>query len=140
MNNDLRPKVGVGLLLIRGNTILLGKRKSIHGDGEFGSVGGHLEHLESFEDGVLRELREEAGSEIHIKNLRFLCVSNVKRYAPKHYIDIGMAAEWVSGEPSVMEPEKLDFFDWYDLENLPKPLFEMIPYYIEAYKTGKVFF
>lgn len=140
MSNELRPKVGVGILILKGNQILLGKRKSVHGDGEFGSVGGHLEHLESFEEGAVRELKEEAGEELRIKNLRFLCVSNIRRYAPKHYVDIGMVAEWVSGEPYVKEPEKLEFFEWYDIDSLPEPLFEMIPHYVEAYKTGRVYF
>jgi 8-oxo-dGTP diphosphatase len=45
-----RPKVGIGLLLVRGNDIFLGKRKGSHAEGEYAGSGGHLEGQESFED------------------------------------------------------------------------------------------
>jgi 8-oxo-dGTP diphosphatase len=140
MEEPARPKVGIGLLLIKGDKILLGKRKSSHGAGEYGGPGGHLELLESFEECVLRELAEEAGTTVKVKNVRFLCLTNLRRYAPKHYVDIGMVAEWVSGEPSVEEPDKLVSWNWYNIENLPLPLFGVEPNYIEAYKTGKTYF
>lgn len=91
-----RPKVGIGLLLIKGDTILLGQRKSLHGNGEFGGPGGHLENFESFEDCIMREFREEVGDNMKIINLRYLCTTNLMKYAPKHYVDIGMIAEWHS--------------------------------------------
>lgn len=135
-----RPKVGVGLLLVKGNKILLGKRKNAHGDGEYAGFGGHLEGLESFEDGVAREVAEEGGSDIKINNLRFLCVTNLRKYAPKHYIDVGMTAEWSAGEPQIMEPDKIESWDWYDMDNLPSPLFGVIENYVKAYKSGVTYF
>lgn len=133
-------KVGIGLLLVKDGCILLGKRKGSHGAGEFGGPGGHLELLESFEDCARRELAEEAGSQVKIANLRFLCVTNLKKYAPKHYVDIGMVADWVSGEPLVMESHKLVSWEWYKIDQLPRPLFGVEDNYIEAYKTGRVYF
>jgi len=136
-----RPKVGIGLLLIKDGMVLLGQRKGSHGAGEFGGAGGHLELLESFEDCIRRELAEEVGPDIKIKNLRFLCLTNVTQYAPKHYVDIGMTAEWVSGEPTVMEPDKLVSWNWYPIDGpLPKPLFACIPNYFIAYKTRQAYF
>jgi len=135
-----RPKVGVGLLLIRDGKILLGRRKNAHGDGEYGGAGGHLEFLESFEDGLRRELDEEIGPQVKIKNIDFLCVTNLTKYAPKHYIDIGMTAEWVAGEPKIMEPDKIEGWSWYDIDNLPSPLFGVIHNYVIAYKTGQKYF
>ena len=134
------PKVGVGLLIKRENKILLGKRKNAHGSGEYATIGGHLEHLETFEQTALRELTEEMGGDIKVKNLRLLSLTNLRKYKPKHYIDIGMIADWVSGKPQVMEPDKIESWDWFDLNNLPNPLFGAIPNYIEAYRTGKIYF
>src|SRR3989344_6633842 len=114
-------KVWIGVAVIRDGKILLGKRKSSHGHGEYGGPGGHLEHLETFEECAQRETREETG--IEIDNIRFLCITNLKKYATKHYIDIGVIADWKSGEPAVLEPEKCESWDWYDLDNLPAPLF-----------------
>lgn len=137
-----KPKVGVGLLLIKDNKILLGKRihKGKHGFGEFAGLGGHMELGETFEEAIIREAAEEMGAHVKFKNLKFLCLTNILKYMPKHYIDIGMVADWVSGEPKVMEPDKLESWKWYPLNKLPKPLFAAEPNYIEAYKTGKVYF
>jgi 8-oxo-dGTP diphosphatase len=135
-----RPKVGIGIFLIKCGSILLGIRKSSHGKGEYALPGGHLELYESFEDCVIRELAEEAGPNIKVKGIKFLCVSNLRKYKSKHYVDIGMLAEWVSDEPIVMEPNKLQSWQWYSLDNLPKPLFGCTENYIDAYKTGRPYF
>jgi len=140
MTGTERPKVGVGILLVKNGQVLLGRRKSSYGAGEYALPGGHLELGESFEDCVLRELAEEAGSDIRIKPPKYLCTTNLRRYAPKHYVDIGMLAEWVSGEPRVMEPDKIDGWQWYDLDALPQPLFGCIENYREAYRTGRHYF
>lgn len=138
MEEKLVTKVGIGVAVLKDGKILLGKRKSAHGNGEYGGPGGHLEHLESFEECARRETLEETG--IEIENIRFLCLSNLTKYAPKHYVDIGVIADWKSGEPQVLEPEKCEGWDWYDLDALPTPLFAVEPYYIEAIQTGKNYF
>ncbi|KKP41437.1 MAG: NUDIX hydrolase [Parcubacteria group bacterium GW2011_GWA2_33_14] len=137
-SNEQRPRVGVGILIFKEGKVLLGKRKNSHGNGEYAGAGGHLEYMESFEDCARREIKEEVG--IEVENIRFLCLVNVKEYAPKHYIDIGLTADYKSGQIKVMEPEKLESWNWYDVNNLPAPLFGMIPKYFEAYTTGKNYF
>jgi 8-oxo-dGTP diphosphatase len=131
-----RPKVGIGVMIFKDGKVLLGKRKSALGFGTYAWPGGHLEYMESFEGCARRETTEETG--IEIQNVRFLRLLNMKEYAPKHYVDIGLVADWKSGEPRVMEPEKCEGWDWYDLDALPQPLF--VETYIEAYKTGRNFF
>jgi 8-oxo-dGTP diphosphatase len=140
MDETARPKVGIGIFLIKDSHLLLGKRKGSHGEGEYALPGGHLELHETFEECVLRELLEETGSAIKIKKPKFLCVTNLRKYYPKHYVDIGMLAEWVSGEAGVGEPDKKEFWEWYSLDKLPSPLFGCTENYIEAYKTGKTYF
>ena len=133
-------KVGVGCLILKQkNQILLGKRKNAHGAGEYASAGGHLEYGETFEETALREIREEMGDELQIKNLRFLCITNLRKYQ-QHYIDIGLIADYVAGQPKLMEVDKVENWQWFDIDNLPKPLFASITNYIEAYKTGKIYF
>lgn len=134
---ELRPKVGVGVMIMKDGKVLLGKRKGSHGAGEYAWPGGHFEYMESFEQCAKRETVEETGMEI--ENIRFLRLLNLKVYAPKHYVDIGLIADWKSGEPKIMEPDKTEGWDWYDIDNLPGTLFSTIPTYIEAYKTGKNF-
>jgi len=137
MEENQRPKVGIGVMIFKNGKVLLGKRKNTHGAGEYAWPGGHLEYMESFEDCAKREVAEEAG--IKITNVRFLRLMNLKGYN-KHYTDIGLMADWENGEPKVMEPDKCEGWDWYDINNLPQPLFRPVPSYIEAHKTGKNYF
>jgi 8-oxo-dGTP diphosphatase len=114
--------------------LLLGKRRGSHGAGEYACPGGHLEHLESFQTCAAREVLEETG--IEIGPLRFLRVQNATQYAPKHYVDLAFVAEWKSGDPEVREPDKVDRWDWYALDNLPSPLFAMLPSAIAILRDG----
>lgn len=133
-----KPKVGVGIFILKDGEVLLGKRKGSHGEGEYAFPGGHLEYMESFEDCVKRELAEECG--VEVQNIHFHFVANVTKYAPKHYVHIGLLADWKNGEPKVLEPDRCESWNWYDLNNLPKPLFEMCRLSIQAYKENKNYF
>lgn len=132
-----RPKVGIGIMVFKDGRVLLGLRKNSHGAGEYAWPGGHLEFMESIVDCAKREVKEETG--IEITNIKFLRFLNFKAHG-KHYADIGMIANWVTGEPQVLEPEKCESWGWYDPNNLPQPLFGTLPSYFEALKTGQVFF
>ena len=135
MENNI-TKVGVGVMVFKEGKVLFKKRKNSHGDGEYSFLGGHLEYMESFEECAKREVLEEAG--IKIKNIRLNYLANIKKYDPKHYVDIGVIADWESGEPQVLEPEKNEFWEWYDIDNFPEPLFYPCKLALESYKTNKV--
>ena len=122
MEQENKPKVGIGIMIFKEGKVLLGKRKGSHGQGEYAFPGGHLEYMESFKDCVRREISEECG--IKIKNIRFQFLANIIKYAPKHYVHIGLLADWESGEPKVLEPERSESWGWYEIENLPQPVFE----------------
>ena len=137
MHEEQKPKVGIGVMVMKDGKVLLGKRNGSHGAGEYAWPGGHLEYMESFEACAKREVMEETGMEI--RNVTFMRLMNLKEYAPKHYVDVGLVAHWQSGEPRVMEPDRIEGWDWYDLDNLPQPLFSAIPSYLEAHRTGRNF-
>ncbi len=134
-----RPLIGVGVMVFKDGKVLIGKRKSEMGRGSYIFPGGHLEYMESFDSCVRREVLEESGLDSKAIYLPAR-VYNLKEYDPKHYIDLSFAADWVSGEPKVLEPEKNESWRWYDLENLPSPLFAGMSSTIESYKTGKNYY
>jgi 8-oxo-dGTP diphosphatase len=138
MSTELRPKVGVGVMIFKDDKVLMSMRKGGMANGEYQFPGGHLEHLESFEECARREVREECG--IEITNIRFSYVGNGKRYAPKHYVHIGLIADWHSGEPKQMEPEKSGPWDWYAVDSIPKPTFYWCDLQIRALKEGLNYF
>ena len=134
--NEL-TRVGIGVMICKDGKVLLGKRKGSHGAGEYSFTGGHLDYMESFEDCARRETKEESG--IEIENIRFQCLSNVTAYAPKHYVHIGLIADWKLGVPEVMEPEKCESWGWYSLDALPTPLFEVTKHSLAFYKTNVIY-
>ena len=132
------PVTGIGVAIFKDGKILLGKRKGAHGAGEYAFPGGKLEHMESFEECARRETKEECG--IEIENIKFQFVSNLLHYKPKHYVHIGFAANWKSGEAKVLEPDKCESWDWYDLGNHPEPLFFVTGLSFDSLKTGKNYY
>lgn len=117
-----RPKVGVGVIVLRNGRVLLGKRKNAHGEGSWSFGGGHLEFGESWEECAKREMAEECGTTI--KNVRFGAVTNDHfEMEGKHYITLFMVADHDAGELAVLEPDKCERWEWFDWEALPEPLF-----------------
>jgi 8-oxo-dGTP diphosphatase len=138
IDDHKKPKVGVGVMIFRDGKILLGKRKGSHGDGEYAFPGGHLEYMESFDNCARREVGEECG--IKIKNIRFQLLANLTMYAPKHYVHVGLLAEWESGEPKVLEPNSSESWNWHELNELPQPLFATCELAINSYRQGENYF
>lgn len=117
-----RPKIGVGVIVVKDRKVLLGKRKGSHGSETWNFPGGHLEMNEEVEDCAAREVMEEAG--IKIKNIRKAAFTNdIFAKEGKHYVTLYVIADYDSGTVRVMEPEKCSGWDWYDWDKMPKPLF-----------------
>lgn len=117
-----RPRVGVGVIVIKDGKFLLGKKKGVHGEGSWSFPGGHLEFGESLENCAIREVVEETG--IKIKNIRkFSYTNDIFFKENKHYITCFFLADYDSGDVKILEPNKCEKWDWFEWENLPKPLF-----------------
>ncbi len=115
------PKVAVNIVVVKEGKVLMGKRKGSNpGSAMYGTPGGHLEVLESIADCVVREIQEEVG--IEVQNLRFLCVTNVCTFPPKHYVMISVRVDWKSGEPRTCEPDLCEGWEWVDPMHPPLPM------------------
>jgi len=126
-DNAKRPKVTVGVFILKDGKFLMGKRKGGVGTGTWGVPGGKLEFGESFDDCAVREVLEETG--LKIKNIRFGTITN--NYFQKeneHYVSIGLIADYLSGTERIMEPDKCSEWRWCDwnTDKLPRPLFQVI--------------
>ena len=49
------PRAGVGVVITRGDKVLLLPRKNVHGEGTWSTPGGHLEFGETLEACAVRE-------------------------------------------------------------------------------------
>lgn len=119
------PKVGVGLAVFiwRNGKFITMRRKGSHGSNTYSVPGGHVEFGESWAETAAREAEEEIG--VKIKNIRYLATTNdIMPQDNKHYISIWVEADWDSGEPQIMEPDKIEQLEWRTFQDLPSPLFE----------------
>ena len=120
-----RPKVGVGVAVIKEGRVLLGKRKNTHGDGTWAFPGGHWEYQECWEDCAIRETLEETG--LRIKNVRYGTVTNdIFQEEQKHYVTIVMLADYDFGDVNLMEPDKCERWEWFEWDRLPQSIFMTI--------------
>jgi len=132
-----RPKVGVGIIIIRNGKVLIGERLAGHGASTFMLPGGHVEHGETFEETARREVEEETGLK-DITILKLVSLSNKLVYE-KHYVTIGMLAESLSGEPINTEPNISKNWKWYDIKNLPENMFLPSKKMLENWLAGTVY-
>lgn len=116
-------RVGVGCWIFNSNgQILLGKRKSEHGNGTWAPPGGKLEFGETPQQCASRELFEETGIIIPQNKFSILSFTN-DIFPQQHYITIHCCAKNVIATPIIKEPDKCEQWKWFDLDKLPKPLF-----------------
>src|SRR5690606_25509480 len=121
-----QPKVGVGVVLRRGNRVLLGKRTGAHGAGEWALPGGKLDPGEDPATCASRELAEETGLAFAPDDFRALPLwtSDLFPEHDLHFITLYMICECPEGaEPEILEPEKCLEWRWAEWDSLPEPLF-----------------
>lgn len=141
---DKKIGTGIGIMMLRNNQVLLGQRHTdpakadseLQGEGTWTMPGGKLHYGESFEEGAKREIFEETGINISVDDLRVITVSNdIGENA--HFVTIGLFLENDSlDNPQVMEPDEITQWGWFDLDNLPSPLFFPSKKILDNYKEG----
>ncbi|SMC81771.1 NUDIX domain-containing protein [Rhizobium sp. RU36D] len=115
------PGVGVGLAILRDGKLLLYKRMKAPEAGFWNIVGGKVDHLEPAEQAARREAEEESG--LTIGAITYVGMTEQIIAADgQHWVSLLYKTEDVSGEPQLVEPDKLSDFGWFDLDDLPQPL------------------
>src|ERR1700733_6071482 len=131
-----RPKVGVGVIVIKEGKTLLGKRKNAHGSGNWSAAGGHLEFGETVEECAKRELFEETG--LIALSMHLGPWTNDVMDGNKHYITLFVFVDQFQGEPKLLEPEKCEGWHWFEWDELPSPLFPSVRSMIEKVTLEKL--
>lgn len=122
--------VGVGVIIMNGKKVLLGKRKKAHGEGTWQFPGGHIDFTETPEACARREVFEETGLTI-AEIRRGPYTNDVFLETNKHYVTLFMLADYKGGHPKVMEPDKCDSWEWFSWDELPQPLFLPIQHLLQ---------
>lgn len=132
-------KIGIGVNIFIFNKkgkILLGKRKSLVGKGEWCLPGGKLEFGEKLRAGAIRETYEETG--IKLSTIEFVNVTNDPRKTLKeHYVHFNFEAK-SSQKPILMEPDSFSEWKWFYLNDLPLPIFYGHKKMISGFKKKEI--
>jgi len=130
MNKPKKVGVGFGVMILKDNKILFGKRhedpnkadSELHGEGTWTMPGGKIEFGEAFEEAAGREVMEETSLKINQDKLKFISLANDK-ILDAHFVTIGFLCEDFEGEVKVMEPDEITEWKWFELSNLPEKIF-----------------
>ncbi len=127
--NLSRPVIGVGVLVWRGQQLLLGERTAEAQENCWQFPGGHLENNEPVIACARREVLEETG--LSIKKLRHLGFTDkTSAAAQQQYMTLLVSCEYKAGEAEILEPEKCAGWQWFDYQRLPSPLFAPINHFL----------
>lgn len=141
MSKRKSPFVGIGVMIQNNQgQILLGLRQGSHGAGEWCFPGGYLEWGEKVFAGARREVKEEIGLEVG--KLEIISIVDELRYLKsdnKHFLNLGVKAEYLGGKPQLKEPDKCREWRWFSLDNLPEKMLESTEKIIKNYQTGKIY-
>lgn len=114
-------RVGASVIVRREGKVLIGIRKSAHGNGTWGFPGGHVEFKEGLLEAALRETREE--TDLELVNARVMTFTE-DIFPEKHYVTFFIVADSTDNrKPQILEPEKLERWEWRAWDDLPEPLF-----------------
>lgn len=111
--------LAVYIVLRKDNQVFLLRRFSTgYQDGNFTVPSGHVDANESALNAAQRELKEEAGVEAKLEDMRLVHTLH-RNSTDRVYIDLYYALDnWV-GEPKLCEEDKSDEVIWSILNDLP---------------------
>ena len=132
----VRPHVGVGVLLVRDNTLLLIKRKYNPDAGYWSIPGGHLDLGEEVQMAAEREAYEETGFKVKVTKLAGIIdkiMYDDKGKIEYHYVLLNFFVEQIDGDEyqaPVPDDDALDarFVQFDQLKNykLTESLIELL--------------
>jgi 8-oxo-dGTP diphosphatase len=141
-----KPGIGVGVMILNENKVLLGKRhgdpekadSELHGESSWTMPGGKLHFGEILKDAACREVFEETGININKENLKIISVTD-DIIEDAHFVTIGFLYEERTEEPKVTEPDEITEWKWFELDNLPSPIFFPSKEVLDNYTAKKIY-
>ena len=114
-------KLGIGVIVLRGPRLLLGRRDKTGESVSWSLPGGTLEDGEPFEQAARRELAEETG--LHAATATVFTLGLTPIAGGEAVWTAGAVAEEVTGEPEVLATHEFSELAWFDADALPDDLF-----------------
>ena len=117
--------VGCGAFILNDNDeLLLHRRNKAPEKGYWSIPGGSLEMFETFEQAVVREVKEETDLDVEVVRLVGLCnhIVNIENEEKVHWVTPSYLCKILSGTAKITEPGKHTEIGWFKLDNLPEDL------------------
>ncbi|HZY41867.1 MAG TPA: NUDIX domain-containing protein [Anaerolineae bacterium] len=116
--------VGVGAIIVnREGRLFLAQRgsqaRNERGLWEF--PGGSVEFGERLMDALKREIREEYGLEIQVRDLLDV-VDHILIDERQHWVSPTFVCAWAAGEARILEPDKCTAIGWFEPDAVPADL------------------
>lgn len=131
-------KTGVGVMLLNDNKVLLGHRVNkakdtggIYEPDSWTFPGGKQEYNETVLETAIRETKEETNLEL--KEL-YVYTATDEFQSDRHFVTIGVISSSYEGELKIMEPDKINEWKWFDLNDLPNNIYTPSKNMIDEYK------
>lgn len=112
--------VGVGAAIFNNEgKVLLTLRgaKAKNERGKWEIPGGGVEFNETFEQAITREMKEELGIDIAVKELLDVC-SHIIPDEKQHWVSPTYICTITKGLPRIVEPEKCADLQWFSIEEM----------------------
>lgn len=116
-------RVGIGVIVLKGGKLLVGKRRGSHGAGSLAFPGGHQHFGETWEVCALREVEEETGLKVKYRWLTqdqeyAFVTNNIMPEDKRHYVTIFVLADHLGGEPVLLEPDSCESWQWLSWDEI----------------------
>lgn len=130
-------KTGVGVMIRKGDKILLGHRCEKSDDtggifepGTWTFPGGKQEFGESIFECAKREVKEETNLDISDFEI-FGADDDIQ--GDRHFVTLWVTANEYSGILKIEEPQKIDKWEWFSVKEIPINIYTPTKKFIQAY-------
>lgn len=127
--------VGIGVIILQDGKVYLQKRGPDCRDfvGYWELPGGAVEVGETLHEAAKREIEEETGLQIEVKE----CVGVAEEFSGSHWVSFVFTAQVVGGTMSCREPRKVVEQGFFSFDKLPSPISPISGQNLKDYKSGK---
>lgn len=123
------------LLLRDGDRVLMYKRISVHENGNYGLISGHLDGNETAQAGIIREAQEEIGITLQLEDLQVVHVMHYKTERDEYFTPYILAKKW-KGEIQNLEPDRCADLAWFDKNSLPENTIRYVKQALDYIERG----
>lgn len=132
-----KPEMGIGVIVMKGEEILLVKRSNtVFGGGMWSAPVGLLRPDETFEECAVRELDQSVG--IMIVDARFIAITDytLNRGSQNRFVTIWMQSRHINGIPFARDKSWISEIKWFKLNKESLPPLNNVYYTLRKLLSG----